>query len=275
MIRMGLRKTLVGVIAMGIIVATAVPLQAQMKPDPRLAEMRAVWIEAEDDLSDAPGVATCFAKEVNQTLPLTSVGDKNYSDGILRFRAIDNRIELSVVLDDNQQLWSGTAIVPTSDTIKLSSRRCVAARELIEHLRSAMQSSRDGTWYQQPRDRALEPLMSVSASLEPLATQFDIVSSSDQIVERNQVYWRFSWKMTVRNYGPEAVLMRATYEFQNRDGFIVNNDMSPMKLIRPQETLELTGTKLVNADVAPSVTNGVGRALLVPSMIETTDSSPR
>jgi len=138
-----------------------------------------------------------------------------------------------------------------------------------------MQSSRDGTWYQQPRDSALEPLMSLSAPLERLETQFDIVSSSFQIVEDNQVYWRFSWKMIVRNFGPDAVMVRATYEFQNRGGFIVNNDMSSLKLIRPQETIEITGTRLINADVAPSVTNGVGRALLVPSMIETIDSSPR
>jgi len=237
--------------------------------------MRSVWIEAEDDLSDAPGVATCFAKEVNQTLPLMAVEDTNLADGVLRFRPVDNRIELSVVLDDNQQLWSGTAAVPTSRTVTLRARRCVAARELIEQLRSAMQSSRDGTWYQQPRDSALEPLMSLSAPLERLETQFDIVSSSFQIVEDNQVYWRFSWKMIVRNFGPDAVMVRATYEFQNRGGFIVNNDMSSLKLIRPQETIEITGTRLINADVAPSVTNGVGRALLVPSMIETIDSSPR
>ena len=75
--------------------------------------MRTVWIEAEDELSDAPGVATCFAQDIKLSLPLTPVGDKTLADVVLRFRQVGNRIELSV-WHDNQQLWSGTAAVPTT-----------------------------------------------------------------------------------------------------------------------------------------------------------------
>src|SRR5690348_5263583 len=84
MAAMGLRSKLAWFLATGILVATAVTAQAQMKPDPRLAVVRAIWIEAENDLSDAPGVATCFAEEVTQSLPLTVVGQKHLSEVILR-----------------------------------------------------------------------------------------------------------------------------------------------------------------------------------------------
>jgi len=158
MVGIGPRKKLAEVIATDTILAIAVALRAQMTPDPRLAAMRSIWIEAEDDLSDAPGVAKCFAKEVSQTLPLTVVADKNLSQVVLRFRPIANRIELRVLLHDNQQLWSGTAVVPRGPAVTLLSRQCVAARVLTEHLRSGMRCARDGTWYQQPPDRSAELL---------------------------------------------------------------------------------------------------------------------
>jgi len=158
MVGIGPRKKLAEVIATDTILAIAVALRAQMTPDPRLAAMRSIWIEAEDDLSDAPGVAKCFAKEVSQTLPLTVVADKNLSQVVLRFRPIANRIELRVLLHDNQQLWSGTAVVPRGPAVTLLSRQCVAARVLTEHLRSGMRCARDGTWYQQPPDQSAELL---------------------------------------------------------------------------------------------------------------------
>ena len=102
--------------------------------------MRTVWIEAEDELSGAPGVATCFAQDVNLSLPLTPVGDKSLAHVVLRFRQVENRIELSV-LHDNQQLWSGTAAVPTGRAVTTESRLCVAAQELIEYLVSAMRNA--------------------------------------------------------------------------------------------------------------------------------------
>ena len=120
MVGIGPRKKLAEVIATDTILAIAVALRAQMTPDPRLAAMRSIWIEAEDDLSDAPGVAKCFAKEVSQTLPLTVVADKNLSQVVLRFRPIANRIELRVLLHDNQQLWSGTAVVPGGRAVHIT-----------------------------------------------------------------------------------------------------------------------------------------------------------
>jgi len=156
MVGIGPCQRLAEVIPTDTILAAAVAMQARMQPDPRLAAMRSIWIEAENDLSDAPGVATCFANEVSQTLPLTLVADKNRSQVVLRFRPIENRIELSVLMHDNQQLWSGTAAVPRGRTVTLTSRQCVAARVLIEHLRSGMRCARDGTSYQQPPDHSAE-----------------------------------------------------------------------------------------------------------------------
>jgi PAS domain-containing protein len=271
MVGIGLRKTLARGIATGIIIATAVPLQAQIKPDPQLATARSVWIEAEDELGDAPGVATCFAEEVHETLPLTVVHSRDLSQVILRFRPIDSRIELSVLLHDNQQLWSGTAAVPAGRTVTLPSRRCVAARELIEHLRAAMRCSRDGIWYQQPPDQPTEPLMSTSSAVAD--PQFDILSASYQIVEVNRSFWRFSWKMSVRTYGPDTLEVSPVLEFKNRGGFIVDVATSSMRTIPAQETLEITGTTLIDANVAATVTNAIGRATVRPLTSDTAYSA--
>ena len=257
------RSFLVGI----LIAAGTLSLQAQMKLDPRLGAMRSVWIEAEDAFSDAPEVAMCFAKELTAAMPLTIAPQKNMSQVVFTFRPIQDRIEISVLLHDNQKLWSGTAPVLTSRTADSHAARCATARVLIEHLRSAMRSARDGIWYQPAADPAPEGQVSMqllpsSATSPPerQETRFDILSVNYQVIEANRVFWRFSWKMSIRNYGPETVVVSPTIEFHNRGGFIVDTGISSMRTIRAQETAEITGTTLINTGIAPSVTQAVGRA---------------
>ena len=140
--------------------------------------------------------------------------------------------------------------------------------------RVRMRCARDRIWYQQPL--TMLPITDADVvSLDNLATQFDVVSASYQIVEANRAFWRFSWKMSVRNYGLDTVVVSPELEFQNRDGFIVDTGISSMRSIRAQETAEITGTTLIDADAGPSVANALGRVKLVPLTSATTSLTRR
>jgi hypothetical protein len=254
---------------------------AQIKLDPRLGAMRSIWIDAGDDLSVLPDVVSCFPQALSATsIPLTITKDKQKSQVVFRFRQRDRRIELAVSLHDGQQMWSVSAPLVTAATPE--KRECAPAVILAEQLRLAMKSATEGTWYQPSPDPAQEvldnalkseverleqrlkaspqPLQSLPPSPPRVETQYDVMSASYQITEVNRVFWRFSWKMSVKNYGPDAIVVSPTMEFKNRGGYVVNEDTAPMTTIRAQDTVEITGMALIDTDIAPMVTAGVGRA---------------
>ena len=266
---------------MGLVIAllsvTATTLVAQIKLDPRLAAMRSIWIDAEDELSDAPAVATCFVKSMAATLPLTVAADKASSQVVFKFRPIDRtRVQLGVFLHDDAELWSLSSVVSTPKDA------CPTAEWLVTSLRDAMRHARDGTWYQPPtggpasatpprsdNSERIEELKRIERQLldstNPLTapapqTVYHILEAAYQITEVNRVFWRFSWKMKIRNYGPEIIVVSPSMEFKNRGGFVVDSDTESLVTIRAQDTVEVTGMALINADIAPTVQSASGGA---------------
>jgi len=142
-----------------------------------------------------------------------------------------------------------------------------------------MRSARDGLWHQEP---AFQPDLSAatvartkqyiadSAALETklralteaavVEPTWHIMSTDFQITEKNSVFWRLSWKMSIKNYGPGAIVVSPSAEFTNRGGFIVDTDTESMVTIAAQDTAEITGSALIATSVAPSVTGATGRA---------------
>ncbi len=250
--------------------------EAQVKLDPRLAAMRTIWVEAEDPLSDAPSVARCFATEVSGVLPLTLPSEKAASQVLFGFRQSERRIELEVSLHDSTTLWSVTT--PLMAAVAGADARCETAKRLIEYLRDAMKSARDGLWYQQPADPKSAATVALEAEVAKLEkqtndfieesrakrqvveTRFEVLDASYQITEQNRVFWRFSWKMRVKNYGPDNIAVSPSVDFKNRGGYVVDSDSEAMLTIRAQDTAEITGMALIDVSVAPTVSAAVGRA---------------
>ena len=82
---------------------------------------------------------------------------------------------------------------------------------------------------------------------------FEIVDIDAKITERNNVWWRFAWKLTLRNRSSAALLLDATIEFHDSDGFVVDEDRQSSLVLSARETKTFTGYDLINAETALNV----------------------
>ena len=71
-----------------------------------------------------------------------------------------------------------------------------------------------------------------ASTLAPKLTQVEtaaekdwaIVAVDSKVTESNTSWWRYAWKLTLRNSGGAPHAFRATIEFQDKDGFIIDSD---------------------------------------------------
>jgi hypothetical protein len=87
-----------------------------------------------------------------------------------------------------------------------------------------------------------------------------VAAASYRITEMNQAYWRFSWKMRVRNDGAETIIVTTIIEFLDRAGAIVNTDRKPPTVISPLQTVDIFGSALIPAPAGPLVASVIGKA---------------
>jgi len=86
----------------------------------------------------------------------------------------------------------------------------------------------------------------------PHQSAVEIISIESRIIERNEVWWRVSWKLTLKNGGADHKVLDADVSFQDSEGFILD-DMTERGLVLPSgQERTFNGYALVNADVAAS-----------------------
>jgi hypothetical protein len=85
------------------------------------------------------------------------------------------------------------------------------------------------------------------------ASGFEIIEIDARATERNDTWWRYAWKLTLKNSGSEAVTLRGTIEFQDKDGFVVDSDNTETVTLAAGTQQTLTGYALVTANVAGNV----------------------
>lgn len=81
----------------------------------------------------------------------------------------------------------------------------------------------------------------------------DILSSSYSITERNKVFWRFSWKMSLRNQERTPIAVRAGMEFLDSRGYILDTD-NETQTIDGSTMTDISGFALISVDQASAVT---------------------
>jgi len=92
---------------------------------------------------------------------------------------------------------------------------------------------------------------------------FEIVSIESRVTESNSSWWRYAWRLELKNTGDSPIVLDAEIEFQDGDGFIVDSDRSYDLALGPGEQKTFTGFALITAGVAKNVrrTNAkVGRS---------------
>jgi hypothetical protein len=84
-------------------------------------------------------------------------------------------------------------------------------------------------------------------------SQFDIVSVDSKVTETNDVWWRYAWKLTIRNKASQAAVYTATIEFQDKDGFVIEQDIARDLGVAAGSDHDFTGFALVRLPGATNV----------------------
>jgi hypothetical protein len=92
---------------------------------------------------------------------------------------------------------------------------------------------------------------------------YEIVSIDAKVTETNDTWWRYAWKLTLRNKTSERQAFRATIEFQDKDGFVIDSTQSDSSVIEPNSEGTGTGFALVRVPGAQNVSRTLAKVSLV------------
>jgi len=110
---------------------------------------------------------------------------------------------------------------------------------------------------------ATVPTPSVNAVKPPAEKDWEIVSVDAKVTESNDTWWKYAWKLTLRNKGAAAHAFRATIEFQDKDGFIIDTDDSDTIVVQPSTDDTATGYALIRMPGATKVGRTVAKVNVV------------
>jgi hypothetical protein len=85
------------------------------------------------------------------------------------------------------------------------------------------------------------------------APLFAILSVDGRVTESNEVWWKYAYIVALQNTSTQRLLLNATVEFLDADGFVVDDERVYDFLLEPGETRSMTGYALIDAGVAGDV----------------------
>lgn len=86
----------------------------------------------------------------------------------------------------------------------------------------------------------------------PEEKRWRIVEISSRVTESNNTWWRYAWRLTLANDSQKPMMFNTTIEFQDADGFVIDQD-SENGLIPASSEKTFTGYKLVSVPGAAKV----------------------
>ena len=99
-------------------------------------------------------------------------------------------------------------------------------------------------------DAQSEPPNTPEAPAEP---RVKIVAVDARVTEKNNSWWKYAWKLTLGNPTEATMRYEATLEFQDSDGFVVDDDRAYDLVVAPGQEQVFTAYALVDASVAGNV----------------------
>jgi hypothetical protein len=88
--------------------------------------------------------------------------------------------------------------------------------------------------------------------------EIEVTNVEYRIVEKNNVWWRFSWKLYVWNRGSEPARFTAVINFLEQQGFIVDRSFTSSLFIAAGNNASFDGSTLINVSIAPKVARATG-----------------
>ena len=92
---------------------------------------------------------------------------------------------------------------------------------------------------------------------------YRIVAVEAMVTERNDTWWRYSWKVTLHNNTERSLVFRATIEFQDKDGLVIDSRPSDTIGIPGNSDDTATGYALVRMPKAQNVARTMAKVSLV------------
>ena len=102
-------------------------------------------------------------------------------------------------------------------------------------------------------DRSADIGPTLPATAEPQQRGWEIIEIGSRVTERNDIWWRYAWKLTLRNTGETARRFSATIEFRDGDGFVVDSTRARDLVLPGGEQNSFTGYTLVRVPGARNV----------------------
>ena len=156
----------------------------------------------------------------------------------------------------NAAKYSGGLVQATTLAAAATGRQTLA---MLEQRRVALQFGlpqyvgfQSGSAGSEQPPAAATPITPVTP--EPQARVWEIVEIDSRVTQRTDTWWRYAWKLTLRNTGTSTRRFSATIEFQDRDGFVIDSNRARDLLVVPGgEQRSFTGYALVRVPGARSV----------------------
>jgi len=95
----------------------------------------------------------------------------------------------------------------------------------------------------------------VATIANPSEPDYEITRIEGKVTESNDIFEKNAWVMEVKNNGDQALLIDATIDFEDADGFIVSQDYKFDLYIGANETKEFTGVVLIPLESSMNVAN--------------------
>ncbi len=138
-----------------------------------------------------------------------------------------------------------STVATTSQTLAMLEQRTLAAKYGLPQYVGAAGST--------------APETSPTPAAAPSKKALEITDIDARVTESNSTWSKFAWKLTVRNRSDSPQRLDATIEFQDKDGFVVDDDRERGLVVPANDEATFTGYTLVDADVAGTVSRTVAK----------------
>jgi hypothetical protein len=168
------------------------------------------------------------------------------------FLVVASVLLVLVVLLGGQQVWTPAqaSATPALEPRVAALETTVAALQK-EHGALATQAAQLASTPTPAAAKLLPtPTPKATATDAPL---FAILSVDGRITESNDVWWKYAYIVELQNTSDQRLLLNATIEFLDADGFVVDDDFVYDFLLESGETRNMTGYALIDASVAGDV----------------------
>ena len=150
--------------------------------------------------------------------------------------------------------------------IKEAREEVKTAKDEIERLTSELKRSKDTiSRLRIAKQGTLDEKQGTTPSRRPYEERrpyvdnqkWEVIDIKTKITEKNNVFWQFSWRLTVKNNFARPISLSGEIEFQDKEGFIVDKERLHAIDVPANSSETFTGSAAVTTKTAPTIANTV------------------